>query len=430
MKIRNLFLLSALCCALAFTLGACNEETQDREKMKALRKAADEAGLILSVDATSVIGVKDKNISSYVIPDGITSIERRTFSGKTAITSVTIPESVTSIGDGAFAGCSSLSITIPESVTGIGKEAFDEIKTVSFSPVFETLPDGTLINKKYNALVSAPENIFGAGYMIPESVKHIGGYAFSSCFSLTSITIPESIVSIGKGAFFGCTSLTSITIPKGVTSIGDGAFAGVKSVRVSTGNSVFSMDSSGVLINKEEKKLLYGPISLSTYTIPKSITSIGQCAFSVCSKLTSITIPNSVTSIGDGAFAGCTSLTRITIPQNITSIGSGTFLACKKLPGITIPEGVTSIGSNAFAGCSSLRSVTIPEGVTSIGSNAFAGCSSLRSVTIPDSVTSVGDLPFLTCYALMSITVPNHFTDEEVKAWFFDFPYDCQIIRK
>ena len=384
MKIRNLFLLPALCCTLAFTLGACNEETQDREKMKALRKAADEAGLILSVDATSVIGVKDKNISSYVIPDGITSIERRTFSGKTAITSVTIPESVTSIGDGAFAGCSSLSITIPESVTGIGKEAFDEIKTVSFSPVFETLPDGTLINKKHNALVSAPENIFGAGYMIPESVKHIGGYAFSSCFSLTSITIP-----------------------KGVTSIGDGAFAGVKSVRVSTGNSVFSMDSSGVLINKEEKKLLYGPISLSTYTIPKSITSIGQCAFSVCSKLTSITIPNSVTSIGDGAFAGCTSLTRITIPQNITSIGSGTFLACKKLPGITIPEGVTSIGSNAFA-----------------------GCSSLRSVTIPDSVTSVGDLPFLTCYALMSITVPNHFTDEEVKAWFFDFPYDCQIIRK
>lgn len=37
----------------------------------------------------------------------------------------------------------------------------------------------------------------------------------------------------------------------------------------------------------------------------KPVTSIGYMAFEVCSGLTSVTIPNSVTSIGDCAFSGC-----------------------------------------------------------------------------------------------------------------------------
>ncbi len=57
-----------------------------------------------------------------------------------------------------------------------------------------------------------------------------------------------------------------------------------------------------------------------------------------CSSLTSITIPNSVTSIGSGAFSGCSSLTSITIPNSVTSIGWAAFYDCSKLAVIRVPK--------------------------------------------------------------------------------------------
>ncbi|MGM9641632.1 MAG: leucine-rich repeat domain-containing protein, partial [Eubacteriales bacterium] len=75
------------------------------------------------------------------------------------------------------------------------------------------------------------------------------------------------------------------------------------------------------------------------------VTSIGQSAFSGCTKLSSVTIPDSVTSIGEDAFLGCTSLTSITIPDSVTSIGNYVFFDCTSLTSITIPDSVTSIGN-------------------------------------------------------------------------------------
>ena len=75
------------------------------------------------------------------------------------------------------------------------------------------------------------------------------------------------------------------------------------------------------------------------------------------------------------------SLTSVTIPDSVTSIGNNAFYFCG-LTSMTIPDSVTSIGNNAFEGCSRLTSVTIPDSVTSIGNNAFADCRNLTSVTI------------------------------------------------
>ena len=68
--------------------------------------------------------------------------------------------------------------------------------------------------------------------------------------------------------------------------------------------------------------------SLTSVTIPDSVTSIGYEAFYECESLTSVTIPDSVTSIGDEAFRYCTSLTSVTIPDSVTSIGDRAFYWC------------------------------------------------------------------------------------------------------
>ncbi len=213
------------------------------------------------------------------------------------------------------------------------------------------------------------------------------------------------------------TSLKYVVIPRTITSIGNNAFTGCD--------------------------------SLKSITIPSSVTSIGISAFSDCRSLTSVTIPSSVTSIGERVFYCCSSLTSVTIPSSVTSIGERAFYYCIGLTSVTIPSSVTSIGERAFSACSGLISIKVENGntkytsrnasgtecnaiieistrnlvhgfkistipndgsVTSIGDSAFRSCSDLTSVTIPNSVTSIGFCAFTGCDSLKSITIPSSVT--------------------
>ena len=322
-------------------------------------------------------------LTSITIGNSVTSIGYRAFADCYYLASVTIPNSVTSIGQSAFYGCRGLtSVTIPNSVTSIGDGAFSSAFSNS-RLTSVTINSNAIMSKSYSLSFNM-SHIFGTqveNYTIGDGVTSIGQYAFYGCTGLKSVTIPNSVTSIGFRAFQGCSSLTSVTINSNailsitysssdnlktifgeqvkeyqignnVEEIGNYAFedcSGLTSINVDKNNTAFS-SIDGVLFNKSRTKLIRYPRGKQgLYTIPNSVTTIGERAFRYCSGLTSVTIPNSVTSIGKWVFSGCSGLTSVTIPNSVKAIGEMAFSGCSALIDIYCHiEEPLAINSNVF----------------------------------------------------------------------------------
>lgn len=201
---------------------------------------------------------------------------------------------------GAFADCDGLtSISIPESVVVIGRGAFS-CKNLS-------------------------------SITIPDSVVFIDNMAFFQS-GLTNITIPDSVTSIGNKAFFDCPDLASVTIPDSVKTpirwygdVPDGWHASMydgidvfkecpclTNITVMTGalNPVYS-SLDGVLYNETQSKIIcYPEGKAGDFTVPKSVTSIGNYAFSYCTNLKKIYFQGDAPELfGDWVFEGSDSVT-------------------------------------------------------------------------------------------------------------------------
>ena len=254
----------------------------------------------------------------------VTQIYKDAFSEKRDITSVIIPDGVTTIDDFAFYYCFSLtSVVIPDSVTIIGEQAF---------------------NCCYNL----------TSIVIPDSVTTIGNSAFSDCDNLTSIVIPDSVTTIGNSAFSSCTNLT-------FTEYGNCKYLGNEKNQYYALVDVSSKSLSTYTIHSDTKIIAgntFGSCDrLKSIDIPDGVTSIGNYAFSDCDNLTSIVIPDSVTTIGYSAFYGCYNLTSVVIGNSVTTISYFAFANCENLKTVVIGNSVTFIDKEAFICCDNLTDV-------------------------------------------------------------------------
>ena len=271
--------------------------------------------------------------------------------------------------------------------------------------------------------------------IMPPTAGNAGAFV-SSMYDGKTITVPATVtdnnveytvVGIGWGAF-GSSKPTSVTLPtdsESFTYIGEHAF---------------------------------DACTLTSLTIPASVTEIQDSAFAWGSNFTSISFAETsqLQSIGNSAFAGCSSLSSLTLPASVQSIGSSVFAGCTALGSITIPASVTDLAPDAFASSGSVKtpyygnghtisfadgckykiqngilyddesllnvyevqeSVTVPGGIKYIGDNAFqvmpasSTDNTLTSITFPSTLVSIGDSAFQRNTGLTSITIPSNVTD-------------------
>jgi hypothetical protein len=258
------------------------------------------------------------NLTKIIIPDGLTTIKGNAFSSNfRMVTTVSIPASVTKIGHHAFFYCIGLSsLIIPSSVNIIEDSSFSGCSGLT----------GTLV--------------------LPNSVKSIGESAFSNCSSLNSVIIPSSITTIASHTFANCYSLVSIQLPASITSIGSFTFSNCSSL-----NSAITPFGNDI----NNKSIFSGCDKLTSIIIPEGVTTIKADAFSNnFSNITSLSIPVSVNSIKNYAFSGCKNLTSLIIPASVNSISSFAFENC---------TGLSTIYANSYTPINLNSSTNVFENV-------------------------------------------------------------------
>lgn len=219
------------------------------------------------------------------------------------------------------------------------------------------------------------------------NLKKIDREAFNGCWSLTEIDLPDGLETIGGAAFERCISLSEIRIPDSVRRVGLNAFLDTAYESENIRSSLYEYNIQGDEVYNGNCLVKVNPDFEGHYTVREGTTAIAGGAFSGCLGVTSVTLPEDLTAIEAELFVAC-AIESIELPKSVKSIGACAFENCQFLTSITIPEGVTEIGMWAFRGCESLNSITIPEGVTEIGNAAI--CGAFQKIVLPRSLRAVG----------------------------------------
>jgi len=412
------------------------------------------------------------NLSSVSFGNSLTSIGVEAFYNDTSLTSINIPNSVTTIGDRAFENCYNLSsVSFGNSLTSIGVEAF--CNDTSLTSI--TIPNSvTTIGAR--AFNYDPYNNWGytsklKEVNIPASVTTIGGAAFKcngticceanskpdGWYKLSNYSTSSSDWNSDRGTvkwntsfmvdniYYRRTTDNNVSLVYYAGNGGDVVIP--EKVTVDGTEYTVTAISGGAFQNYNTYGLTIPNTSITSVTIPNTVTSIGESVFYKCSNLESVTLGSSVANIGMWAFYECASLSEISIPASVTSISQYAFYGCNGLTkanfasieslcsiefgdrganplycakvlyingsevtSVTIPSTITEIKPNTFCGDTALISVSIPNTITTIGTSAFSDCKSMTTINIPTSLTSIRSSAFFNCRSLTSLSLPNSIT--------------------
>jgi hypothetical protein len=424
-------------------------------------------GVLFTKDRDNLIFYPPGKEGSYIVPDGVTSIDYGAFANCAALTAVVIPDSVTTVAVNAFQGCASLaSVTIGRGLLNLEnpgglppKYLFADcpsLTNVTVDPQNSAFSsnDGLLFDKNQEVLIRYPAAKAG-NYEVPDSVTYIPDSGFVACHELTSVVIPNSVTN--HISFSGCNSLTNLVIPNrpnaleqvwlngcsnlvtirlpdaplGIPNVFSGLVA-LQSVEIP--GSVTYIDSAA-----------FSGSGLTSIRIPAGVVSIGPDAFLDCSSLTNIAVdplnqaysssdgvlfdksqrrlirfptakggayvvPSSVTNVEVNAFSGCSRLTNVILPGGIAALSDAAFQGCVALMDIIIPNGVSTVGFGAFADCTNLRRATFLGETCELGESVFGDCTSLREVKLPSRTTTIPGQAFVSCVSLTDLALPETVT--------------------
>ena len=404
---------------------------------------------VTSISANMLAGTK---ITSFVVPENVTSIGNYAFDGMaslenitidvkglkeigtyafrncTSLKSIEIPEGVTKINQGAFLGCTNLSsVTLPETLTLLGTlrpNTSSGKRNPDYGSVFRDCKSLKKIDLPDKISYIGPDTFNGAGLVsvkLPASLKYLTNK------NILSSKAQSLLKSKASGQFANCVDLETVILPAGLQAIGASVFKNTPKLKTmyydgadsAVGNclpisavelSISAFEGCGL----ENIKIL-GALSDNTkfylgqcfkYSSIKRVdlsesrlASVPKLLFKYAGDLEEVILPDSVTAIKNDAFYGCDKLKNVNFPSGLTTIEINAFNGCSLLEEADISS-VTSLASSAFEGCSSLKTVKLSESLTAIPNNAFKGCSSLENIEIPDNVTALGS----GCFASSGLT--------------------------
>lgn len=268
---------------------------------------------------------------------------------------------------------------------------------------------GTITGATFTITVTAPSRDFTFDATTGTIKKYNGNDAV--------VNIPSTIsgwpvTKIGEAAFQDNTTITSVTIPDSVTEIGANAFAGctnLTSVNYIGGDwSKLTIQSGNPAVEDAAKDAANEQL----FDFEFILNNTAVIVISYKGTAADVTIPSRykgkpVTVIDPVAFYNNSAVTSVTIPDSVTAIPDYAFGFCSQLTNISIPNSVTFIGFSAFNSCTSLKSITLPSSLSTIQSYAFYNCGNLKTIRIPVSVTSIGNYAFDVCPSLMTVTYPG-----------------------
>lgn len=266
---------------------------------------------------------------------------------------------------------------------------------------------GTITGATFTITVTAPSRDFTFDATTGTIKKYNGNDAV--------VNIPSEIngtpvTTIGNAAFRD-SSVTSVTIPASVTEIGANAFAdctNLTSVNYKGDWSNLTIQSGNPAVEDAAKDAANEQL----FDFEFILNNTAVVVISYKGTAADVTIPSRykgkpVTVIDPVAFYNNSAVTSVTIPDSVTAIPDYAFGFCSQLTNISIPNSVTFIGFSAFNSCTSLKSITLPSSLNTIQSYAFYNCGNLKTIRIPVSVTSIGNCAFDVCPSLMTVTYPG-----------------------